>query len=65
VGGKNIFQRLNKSRKGQIKIEIDDEPKYKEDDRKFDVEIREIVRIRPVDFEALKNSFEEWSEQWR
>ena len=32
---------------------------------KIEVEIREIIRIYPADFEALKNSFEEWAESWQ
>lgn len=35
------------------------------DDEKIEVEIREIVRIRPQDFAPLKNSFEEWAEKWQ
>ena len=31
---------------------------------KIPVEIREIVRISPKDFWALKHSFEEWASQW-
>jgi hypothetical protein len=34
------------------------------DDEKFEVEIREIVRIKPQDFKALKDSFEEWRNKW-
>lgn len=33
-------------------------------DQKIDVEIRDIIRIRPQDFSALKGSFEEWAKQW-
>ena len=33
-------------------------------DEKIDVEIREIIRVRPQDFSALKNSFEEWAKNW-
>lgn len=33
-------------------------------DQKIDVEIRDIIRVRPQDFSALKNSFEEWAKQW-
>lgn len=36
----------------------------KYDDEKFEVEIREVVRIRPQDFRALKDSFEEWRNKW-
>lgn len=38
--------------------------KYVPDTQKIDVEIREIVRIKPQDFSALKLSFEEWARQW-
>ena len=37
---------------------------YVHEVQKVDVEIREVVRIRPQDFSALKNSFEEWAKQW-
>lgn len=40
------------------------EPKVIRTDEKFEVEIRELVRIRPRDFEAFKNSFEEWRDKW-
>lgn len=40
------------------------EPKVIRDDEKFEVEIREVVRIRPQDFRALKDSFEEWRNLW-
>jgi hypothetical protein len=33
-------------------------------DEKIPVELRQILRINPRDFAALKNSFEEWSKQW-
>jgi hypothetical protein len=33
-------------------------------DEKIEVEIREILRVRPQDFSALKNSFEEWAKNW-
>jgi hypothetical protein len=33
-------------------------------DEKIEVEIREIVRIRPQDFRALKDSFEDWLKNW-
>ena len=33
-------------------------------DEKIEVEIREIIRARPQDFSALKNSFEEWAKGW-
>jgi hypothetical protein len=37
---------------------------YVPDDQKIPVEIKEIVRIKPQEFAALKNSFEEWAKQW-
>jgi len=40
------------------------DPVIIQNDEKFPVEIREIVRIRPQDFHALKNSFEEWFNKW-
>ena len=33
-------------------------------EEKVPVEIREIIRINPKDFSALKHSFEEWVKQW-
>jgi hypothetical protein len=33
-------------------------------DEKIEVEIRELIRVRPQDFKALKESFEEWANQW-
>ena len=33
-------------------------------DQKIEVEIREIIRIKPQDFAALKNSFEAWAKEW-
>lgn len=33
-------------------------------DEKIEVEIRDVIRIRPQDFEAFKNSFEEWASKW-
>lgn len=38
--------------------------KYIPETQKIDVEIREIVRIKPQDFSALKLSFEEWARLW-
>lgn len=40
------------------------EPTYDRDDDKFEVTIKEVVRIRPQDFRALKDSFEEWRDKW-
>lgn len=54
--GENIQQRSDQSGKGKIVIIRDDE--------KIEVEIREIIRVKPQDFKALKDSFEEWSSLW-
>jgi hypothetical protein len=40
------------------------EPVTIREDEKVTVEIREIVRIRPQDFQALKSSFEDWAQTW-
>jgi len=56
VAGKNLLTRLDKSGESAIIVERDDE--------KIEVEIREIIRVRPQDFGALKNSFEEWAKNW-
>lgn len=37
---------------------------YSPNDEKIEVEIREIVRIRPHEFQAFKASFEEWASTW-
>lgn len=57
MDSENLQQGPSKSGKGKA-------IKYLPVDEKIDVEIREIIRIRPADFEALKNSFEEWANQW-
>jgi hypothetical protein len=33
-------------------------------DEKIPVEIRDIIRIKPQDFAALKSSWEKWAAQW-
>lgn len=33
-------------------------------DARVEVEFGHIVRVKPCDFEAIKNSFEEWAVQW-
>lgn len=53
---KDLLTRLDKSGESEIIVERDDE--------KIEVEIREIIRVRPQDFGALKNSFEEWAKEW-
>jgi hypothetical protein len=46
------------------KSEFEHKEIYVREDEKVNVEIREIVRIRPQDFQALKSSFEEWARTW-
>lgn len=55
MGGENLQQRSDQQGESSV-IERSDE--------KIEVEIREVVRIRPQDFSALKNSFEEWRDKW-
>jgi hypothetical protein len=57
MDSQDLQQGFGKSREGK-------DIKYLPVDEKIDVEIREIVRIHPRDFEALKNSFEEWAKRW-
>lgn len=33
-------------------------------DRKIEVELRHVVRVAPKNFDALKNSFENWAAKW-
>jgi hypothetical protein len=54
--GEDLQQRASKPRKSEDLEYIQDE--------KIPVMIKEIVRIHPKDFSALKSSFEEWSKQW-
>lgn len=56
--GENLQPRSRKSRKSQDLI-------IKPVDEKIDVEIRDIIRIRPQDFHLVKDSFEEWAKQWQ
>jgi hypothetical protein len=57
VDSKNLREGLDKLRPSEtITTERSDE--------KIDVEIREIIRVRPQDFSALKNSFEDWAKNW-
>jgi hypothetical protein len=59
MGRKNLLKGSDQSGKGE-----DIEQTIERSDQKIDVEIREIIRVRPCDFEALKNSFESWAAQW-
>ena len=40
------------------------EPKIERYDQKIEVEIRHIVRVRPEDFKAVRDSFEDWALKW-
>jgi len=60
MGSKNLRAGLDKSRESAPIID----PEIIRNDQKIDVEIRDIIRIKPADFEALKNSFEEWASKW-
>lgn len=69
MAGKNIRKRLSKSRQSEdidddFVAESEDTPQYVVSEQKVDVEIRDILRIKPQDFSALKDSFEEWASKW-
>lgn len=55
--GENLQQRSDQQGKSEALI-------YSPNDEKIEVEIREIVRIRPGDFQAFKASFEGWASTW-
>jgi hypothetical protein len=57
MAGKNLQQGIGQQRKSTPLT-------YIPIDEKIPVEIRDIIRIKPQDFSALKNSLEEWSKQW-
>ena len=59
VAGENIQPRPGKLGKSPA---IVNEPP--QEDRKIDVEIREVVRVAPKNFAAFKKSFEEWASKW-
>lgn len=55
----NILTRSSGSRQGKnVNVEIIPL------DEKIPVEIRDIIRIKPQDFAALKSSWEKWAAQW-
>jgi len=54
--GENLQSRFDQPRESEIIIR---------NDEKIEVEIREILRIRPQDFQALKSSFEDWANNWQ
>ena len=80
MDGKDLFKGLGKLWQGAVikakkskPLPVDDivsvedfkqDTVYIREDEKVNVEIREIVRIRPQDFQALKSSFEEWAHSW-
>lgn len=55
--GENIQSGPSKPRQGENIERIPD-------DSKIPVEIRDILLIKPQDFYALKQSFEEWAMKW-
>lgn len=57
VARQNLQPRLSKPRQGE-NIEVIPA------DSKIPVEIRDILLIKPQDFYALKQSFEEWAMKW-
>lgn len=57
MDSKNLREGLDKLRPSETII-------TERTDEKIDVEIREIIRVRPQDFSALKNSFEDWAKNW-
>jgi hypothetical protein len=48
----------------QGESEVINDPHYIPLTKKFEVEIRHIIRIHPKDFEDLVNSFAEWANEW-
>jgi hypothetical protein len=56
VAGQDLQPGSNQLRESKIITERSDE--------KIEVEIREVLRVRPQDFGALKNSFEAWVSGW-
>lgn len=63
--GADIQPRTRKSRKSKaLTINLKNEPVIIPVDEKIDVEIRDVIRIRPQDFHLIKDSFEEWAKQW-
>lgn len=47
-----------------IDLTNEEAPIYLRYDEKIEVEIREVIRIRPQDFAILKDSFERWAQKW-
>lgn len=56
MDSKNLLEGFSQQGKSKVVIINNDE--------KIEVEIREIVRIKPQDFASLKDSFEEWAKSW-
>ena len=55
--GQDFQQGFNQQRKSEVVT-------VERSDEKIEVEIREVIRIKPEDFGALKNSFEDWASGW-
>lgn len=76
MAGKNLRAGLNQSGESEIitlplpnkfnEVEqvIDKTPIKQAVEQKIEVEIRDIIRIKPSDFSALKDSFEQWASNW-
>ena len=55
MDSENLQPAVSEQRQGEVIERLDE---------KIEVEIRELIRVRPQDFKALKESFEEWALQW-
>jgi hypothetical protein len=54
---KNLQSGLSKQGESEVIVERNSE--------KIEVEIREIMRIRPEDLKPFKDSFESWVDSWQ
>jgi hypothetical protein len=63
VESKDLRKGSSQSGESEVIIKKPD-PVYIPSEQKIDVEIRDILRIKPSDFSALKDSFEEWASKW-
>jgi hypothetical protein len=61
MGGKNLQPGIAKSGQGE---NVESDPVYIRRSERIPVEIRDIIRVRLCDVEAVVNSFEEWAKQW-
>ena len=54
-----------RSRSGQSgQSQALDELEYIPEEERIEVEIRDIIRVKPSELAALKDSFEEWAAKW-